>query len=264
MTVNKPQSRPAPEPETQSEKKTPEELKAEALKKKEAGKKAITKETKGKLDTMLGGDFGLLMRKLFKTFGKFLSSFDGIKDNIGNILASQSPEEIRKITDKSKDYKVPSIDKPEEKVTTIEDPNPKEKLVAYLYRCLKIQQPTPEQLSPHKKLDIRHLMFQLMHSFQFAKGKKDIIDGFTKKPQKFYKDDIVFFRNSLNGDITAGFVQKIGEYTVTVTTLDETGTKRTIPMYKNMCLMAFHIPGNKTKGTVPIKKKKKPEYKVDF
>ena len=254
--------------------KTEAEAKAEAEKKAEndrdAGKKEITANTKnelkeivGGMEGMLGGDFGLLMKQLFETFGKFLSSFDGIKEKMGNVFLAQTPEEIQKITDESKNYKVPKIQNVDAVTATMEDPKPEEKLVVYLYRCLKVPVPTAEQLDPQKTLDIKHLMFQMMGSFQFAKGKEDIINGFTKKPEKFFKDDMVFFRNKVDGEITAGFVQSIGDNTVEITTIDETGAKRTIPKYKNMCLMAFHIPGNKTKGPAPIKKEddKKEEKK---
>lgn len=261
-----PGSTPAQSAENQPKQKTPEQLKAEAAaaEKRDKGKEAVKQETKGKLGEMLGGDFGMLMQKLFKSFGNFLSKFEGIKDRMANIFTAQTPEDVREITSKSKNYKVPPVKEPEKKITTIEVPKPDEKLVAYLYRCLKIPVPTKEQLEPHKKLDIRHLMFQLMNSFQFAKGKTDILNGFTKKPTKFFKNDIVFFRNAINGEITAGFVQEIEDPNVTVTTMDETGTKRTIPKLNNMCLMAFHIPGNKPKGVVPVKKKKKTEFKVDL
>lgn len=250
-----------PKVETTSKQKTPDQLKDEAAKKKETGEKSVKEKTRGKLDSMLGGDFGLLMKKLFDSFGGFLSSFDGIRDKIGNVFAAQSPEEVDRIFKKSKDYKVPKIDKPEGKSTNILNPNKEEKLLSYLYRCLGIPEPTKEQVAPKKKLDIRHLISQLWRTYPFEKGKKAILKGFTDKPPKFFKDDIVFFRNALNGEITAGFVQEIGEYKVKVTTLDETGTKRTVGMYKNMCLMAFQIPGNKTKGAVPVKKKKKKVFK---
>lgn len=261
-----PEQTPSQKVETQSTKEnTPEELKAAALEKKKREEDKIKQDSREKRKNMLGlgGDFGLLLKKLFKSFGSFLAEFDGIKDKMANIFTAQSPEDIRKITAKSKNYKLPAIKNPDTIVTTIENSKPDEKLVAYLYRCLKISIPTKKELHPHKKLNIRHLMFQMMGSFQFAKGRKDILTGFTKKPQKFYKNDIVFFRNAISDKLTAGFVQEIGDHTVKVTTIDETGTKRTIPKYKNMCLMAFHIPGNKSKGVVPVKKKKKPKYEVD-
>jgi hypothetical protein len=249
-------------PETSDVKKTPEELKLEAAKKRDAGKDAVKKETKSKLEGLaLGGDFGLLMKKFFNKFGKFLSSFDGISDKVGNIFAAQSPEEVDRICNESKNLKIPKIENPESKVTTIEEPNPEEKLLIYLYRCLKIAVPTKENIKPSKKLTMQHLMLQLWRTYPFAKGKKEIMAGFTQKPEKFHKDDIVFFRNGMTGNITSGFIQEIGEHTIKVTTLDETGTKRTIPMYKNMCLMAFQIPGNKSKSVVPVKKKKKKEFK---
>lgn len=235
-----------------------------AKEKYEQGKKEVKKETKGKLDEILGGDFGDLMKKLFKTFGGFLATFDGLSDKVGNIFAAQSPEDIRKITEKSKQYNVPAVENPETKKTDILKPEKDEQLVTYLYRCLNIPIPTAEQLRPHKKLNIRHLMFQLMHSFQFKKGKKEIMKGFTEKPEQFYTDDIVFFRNALSGVITAGFVKKIDDHTVTIETIDASGKKQTTTKYKNMCLMAFHIPGNKSKGPVKVEKKKKPSYKVDI
>ncbi|MBD3157034.1 hypothetical protein GF369_04380 [Candidatus Peregrinibacteria bacterium] len=235
-----------------------------AKEKHEQGKEAVKEKTKGKLGEILGGDFGSLMKKLFKTFGSFLATFDGLSDKVGNIFAAQSPEDIRKITEKSKQYKVPTVENPETKTTDILKPEKDEQLVTYLYRCLNIPVPTKEQLHPHKKLNIRHLMFQLMHSFQFKKGKKEIMKGFTKKPEQFYTDDIVFFRNSLNGVITAGFVKKIDDHTVTIETIDASGKKQTTTKYKNMCLMAFHIPGNKSKGPVKIEKREKPSYKVDI
>lgn len=264
---NKPETTPSTKPLVAPEKKdnqeNPNQQKEAALKKKESGKEKTKKETKGKLDTLLGGDFGLLMKKLFKTFGSFLASFDGIKDKVGNIFAAQSPEDVDKIFRESKNYKVPTIANPNDKKTEILEPNADEKLISYLYRCLKIPIPTKEQIAPKKTLNIRHLISQLWRTYQFEKGEKAIMKGFTQKPEKFYKDDIIFFRNGLTGKITAGFAQEIHEHTVIVTTLDETGTKRTIPMYKNMCFMAFHIPGNKPKGSVPIKKKKKSGYEFD-
>ena len=204
------------------------------------------------------------MKNLFKSFGKFLASFDGIKDQIGNIFTAQSPEEVDDIFRKSTKYKVPQIENPNSKKTEILEPNQNEKLISYLYRCLNIPIPTKEQIAPHKKLNIRHLISQLWRTYQFAKGKKEIIRGFTTKPPKFYKNDIVFFRNSFSGQITAGFVQEIGEHKITITTLDETGTQRTIPKYQNMCFMAFHIPGNKANGPVPVKKRGETNHKVDL
>lgn len=250
----------APAPSAEQSRERVQEKAQEKLKK---GKEEVKEKTKGKLGEMLGGDFGSLMKKLFKTFGEFLSTFDGLSDKVGNIFAAQSPEDIRKITEKSNQYKVPPVENPEAKKTDILKPEKDEQLVAYLYRCLKIPIPTAEQLHPHKKLDIRHLMFQLMHSFQFAKGKKEIVKGFTEKPEQFYTDDIVFFRNPINGIITAGFVKKIGSYKLTIETIDSDGNKQTTTKYKNMCLMAFHLPGNKANGPVKVEKKKQPSYKVD-
>ncbi len=260
---SQPQAQPEA-PKTDAEKAEAE--KKAAAEKKDEGKKDVVEQAKAGLDKLgLGGDFGFLMKRLFETFGKFMSSFEGIKDNIGGIFLSQSPEEVQKIMDESKNYKVPKIQNVDAITATLEDPQPEEKLVVYLYRCLKVPIPTAEQLEPHKTLDIRHLMFQMMGSFQFAKGKKEIRDGFTKKPEKFFKDDLVFFRNKIDGEITAGFVQKIGENSLEITTIDETGTKRTIPKTDSMCLLAFHIPTNKSKGPVPIEKKedKKDDKKVD-
>jgi hypothetical protein len=263
MTENNTGAGAAPETQTPQPEapKTEAEAKAEAEKKAEnerdKGKEKVTGDTKNQLEGMtkgiegmLGGDFGLLMKQLFETFGKFLSSFDGIKDKMGNIFQAQTPEEIQKIMDESKKYKVPKIQNVDAITTTIENPQPDEKLVNYLYRCLKIPVPTAEQLDPEKTLDIRHLMFQMMGSFQFEKGESNIVKGLTEKPEKFFQGDLIFFRNKINGEITAGFVKSISKDTIEIETTDETGTQCIISKDKNMCLIAFHIPGNKLKGPV--------------
>ncbi|MCD6109809.1 hypothetical protein J7J83_03565 [bacterium] len=254
---NKPSN--TPESPPQSQPPTPEGAKEGIDKEKEKKEKDIHEKTKKKLGVLenlgLGGDFGLLMKDFFKTFGDFLSEFDGLKDKVANVFMSQTPEQIREITSKSKDYKVPNVENPETKKTSLEKPKKGEKIVIYLYRCLGIPLPTKEQLSPLKKLDITHLMFQLMGSFQFAKGKTEIIKGFMTKPSKFYKNDIAFFRNRLTGEITAGFVQKIGKGKITISTINDDGSKTTVEKYENQLLIAFQIPGNKTNGPIPTKTK---------
>jgi len=265
---NTPAPRPEPKPEPRQQKsaseKTQEELKTEAAEKKQNGKEKVRKNTKQGLASLsagLGGDFGFLMKQWFETFENFVKNFDGIKDKVSNLFMAQNPDEINKILSKSKDYKLPRVDKPEKVSTTLEPPKTDEKLVQYLYRCLKIPTPTKEQLAPLKKLDIKHLMFQLMTSFKFEKGATEINKGFTKKPVKFHKNDITFFRNKLTGELTAGFVQKIEnkEPKITIITMDDTGKQTTTSKYTSQLLIAFSIPGN----TIQVKEQEKANSDVD-
>ena len=259
---------PQPEaPKTDAE-KAKAEAEAKAKAERDKGKEDVNAKTKEALESLsgsLGGDFGILMKKLFESIGKIASAFDGIGERLGDIALAQTPGDIQKEMDKLKNYKIPPIKNVDTITATIEDPKPEEKLVSYLYRCLKVPVPTAEQIAPDKTLDIKHLASQGMCSFQSGKGREEILNGFTNKPEKFFKDDLIFFVNKFNGEMTAGFVQSIGKDTIKYKTIDETGTTCTIEGRKSMCFVALHIPGNKTKGPVPIEKPEdaKKDAKVD-
>ncbi|MBA4337100.1 hypothetical protein C0416_05015 [bacterium] len=237
-----------------------EKAKTEAGEKKEESGKKVTEEAKKGLNDLannLGlGDLGTWLPELFKALEKFFKELKLAGENISKISKAKTPEEVAtEITGK-----IAGISNAAEKTTNIEAPNPKEKLVNYLYRCLKIPVPTAEQLPANTNPDLKYMMIQMMGSFPFEKGPSNIVKGLTEEPRKFFTGDLIFFmdpkQKGTDKEITAGFVHSIVGDTIRITTIDETGTQRIISKPTDTCVTAIHIPGNKLKG--PVEEQDKP------
>lgn len=233
-----------------------------ARKKKEAGEKAAKEKSRKARETLkanlgLGGDFGLMVKKLLEAFGNMLSKFDGISDKVKTLFYTYKKEDADKILKQDKHSPKEIADANKKSTDITEDAKKKDKLVDFLYTALKLPI-KDEGLPKGVKRSPRTLLLRMMRSYNAINGPKKITDAIKAKPPQLYKGDIVFFFNKLTGEFTAGFIKELKGKKVVVETMSPNGTYQpNKEYYTAQCFKAFHIPGNKPKGPIKIAKKKK-------